>query len=445
MKYANPLAGLAILVVLLFSACTDPTYVGADLLDDDRASIDFTDTVTLNMTTIRADSVIVYQPAVISTNLLFGDFADPIFGRSIASAYVLPRLRRDGAGLIVKPNFAGAIVDSVVLVLPYDSSSFYGNVYQPFGMDVLEIAEDIVRTDTFYSNITFATQSMPIGQKTFVPSLDSNFVTKLVMESAGDTAIIAPHLRVRLSDDYGARLVADTSIFKNDTTFLAVFKGLYLNPSQQTTAMLNFNSQKIWAGVYVYYHQDNSAKEYLFPIYNYISNYNHERSGAPVAPFINSYDLGDSLVFVQGMEGLLTKMDIPDLRVLGGEVINHAELEVTVAQLPGDDLTLYPPSEQLVVLRRDSDGRYTLIRDIADQFFRGDLSFFGGEVEELASGDLRYRMNITLEMQDVLDGGGASSLYLAVLPRAGNPSRVVLRGPRAGVSPAKLKIAFTRL
>jgi hypothetical protein len=75
--------------------------------------------------------------------------------------------------------------------------------------------------------------------------------------------------------------------------------------------MLNFNSQKTWAGVYVYYHQGTEAKEYLFPIYNYISRYEHDRSGAPVTPFINSYALSDSLVFVQGMQGLLAKMTRP--------------------------------------------------------------------------------------------------------------------------------------
>ena len=113
----NPILGAgALYVLLLFMACSDPTLVGAGLLDEDRAEVGFTDTFTLRGATELSEPLQTFSPFVVqrADRFLFGDFQDPVFGnaKSTLNFQFLP----DPNNAPVFEDITG--VDSVVLILP---------------------------------------------------------------------------------------------------------------------------------------------------------------------------------------------------------------------------------------------------------------------------------------------------------------------------------------
>ena len=150
----NPLNNrIAILfLVVLFigiQSCNDPTSIGAELLEEDQANIGFTDTITLSATTIPSDTIRTYSPSAQIRSYLFGNMTDPVFGTSKSELYLEARLS------FLQPDFFSIEVDSIVLVLPYDTASFYGTWQEEFGLDVFELAEKMDRTADYNSDVSF--------------------------------------------------------------------------------------------------------------------------------------------------------------------------------------------------------------------------------------------------------------------------------------------------
>jgi hypothetical protein len=154
-----------LLMATLFS-CTDPTKLGADLLEEDQISAGFTDTLNLISYTVEGDSVRTYTELFSGqlNSYLFGDFTSPVFGRSVSTLYVQARLPRDASLGVIEPEFKDSdLLDSIVLVLPYDTIAYYGLTNEVFGIEVLELAESMVDTIDYYSNQTFQTLPVSIG------------------------------------------------------------------------------------------------------------------------------------------------------------------------------------------------------------------------------------------------------------------------------------------
>ena len=63
------------------------------------------------------------------------------------------------------------------------------------------------------------------------------------------------------------------------------------------------------------------------------ANYSHDLTGTLIEPFIDNPDLGDSLLFLQGMEGLIAKLEIPHVEELSGVIVNKADVTISLANL----------------------------------------------------------------------------------------------------------------
>ncbi|GJM33092.1 MAG: hypothetical protein DHS20C18_20930 [Saprospiraceae bacterium] len=436
-------------------ACTDPTQVGAELLEEDGIDVGFTDTLTLRSSTLTGDTVRTYTPSTNSQLLtfLFGDFADPVFGRSTSNIYVQTRLQRASNGLsLVFPDFENAVLDSVVLVLRYDSTGFYGDTDQSFGIEVSEIMDQIDPAEDYYSNVSFNTDMQPFTNYEFTPNLDS---VEVFDYSGSDVDTLSfVQLRIPMPATLGQRFIdADTSIYANDSVFLDFFNGLKLSPSKETNGMLGFNFGRFSAtdllrsGIYVYYTVDTLQKQYLFQVNDFstkIAAFENDHTSALVEPFINNASLGDSLVFIQAMEGLNTRIDFPNIDDLKGFIVNKAELEIGIATVSGDDPQRYTPLEQLIVLRPNEDGDLRVISDVS--FAGSNLAeSLGGVVEPGMNGAPDYyNFNITAHFQDMIDGIEPNFLYFSAFPRAEQADRVVLYGANHQEFPIKLKLYYTK-
>lgn len=443
----------AIAIGLIFiPACTDPTEIGADLLEGDRAEVGFTDTLAVIAMTEKTDSILTYFP-VFSASEAFqsypvGDMDDPIFGKSKAQIYAQVSLSQ-----LLPDLEAAAKIDSIVLVLPYDSSSVYGFLNQDYGLSVHRLTEDMDEDISYYSNDSFQSDPTPLGSVQFRPKLDS--VTIYDYPTTGrDTLKVPPQLRIPLPISFAQELVRlDTAFYRSDSAFISYFKGIHIKPTIVTNGMLSFRLLDSRAGIFLYYERaDTLKRQFKFefnPFRARSVQIEHDYKGELVERYVNSTQLGDSLVFVQGLSGLTTKLEIPHIKNLKNLVINKAELEVRVADLPGDNLGVFKPVPQLLLLAPDNDGDLVTIDDIAILLPQGLTILrqaYGGVPAAGKPGEpMVYKMNISTHVQGMIDGLRENVLYLTVFNRNQNASRVPLYGAKHPQYSIKLKVAFSRL
>lgn len=442
---------------LLLVHCTDPLEVGADLLDEDRASVGFTDTVKLVARTEIADSVRAFSPGVGAiSQFLFGRFENPYFGITEAGIYMEPLLLRDLGGTPVDfiTDVRMPFIDSVVLVLPIDSSGIYGSLVGEFGVEVFEVTEsmepiDVDGTASFFSNVEFDINPMPLASTTFRPNYrDSVFVKEQIDFSTLDTVdLSAPAVRIRLDDAFGQRFLdQDTTVYQNDSTLLEFFKGLYIKPTGFSPGLMNFVMNRSWPGIYFYFRSGLDTLTYNLEVGSIgrrISQYKHIYDGYVAGDFINDPVANDSLMFLQGLQGLRIAFEMPGLQDLPGKVINKAELELTVEVPENYDITRLFLPDQIAVFVENDEGLLSVIDDVS--ILPNDLElYFGGQPLE-DDGMRSYRLNISIHTQYIINGSEPETLYLQMLPRAGNASQVIFKGPGAVENPPLLKLSFTDL
>ena len=448
---------LSALSFLLFQ-CSDPLEVGADLLDEDRASVGFTDTVRLVARTEIADSVRAFSPGVGAiSQFLFGRMENPYFGITEAGFYIEPLLLRDLGGNPVQFIDGGRLpfLDSVVLVLPIDSSGIYGSLVGEFGVEVYEVIEsmepiDVDGTASFFSNVEFDINPTPIAVTTFRPNYqDSVFVKEQIDFATLDTVDLrSPHVRIRLDDAFGERFLSqDTSVYQNDSLLLEFFRGLYIKPTGISPGLMNFTLNRSWPGVYFYYREAFDTLSYNLEVGSIgrrISQYKHTYDSYVVGDFLNDPVANDSLMFLQGLQGLRIAFEMPGLQDLPNKVINKAELELAVEVPAGYDITrLFPPGQIAAFVETD-EGNLSVIDDVS--ILPNDLDlYFGGQPIEEDDGRRLYQLNLSIHTQYIINGSEPQTIYLQILPRAGNASQVIFKGPGAVDNPPLLKLSFTDL
>lgn len=438
--------------LILIPACTDPTEIGADLLDGDKAEVGFTDTLTVIATTEKTDSILTYFPVFTAAEAFqsypVGDMNDPVLGKSKAQIYAQLSLSQ-----LLPDLEAAAKIDSIVLVLPYDTANVYGFLNQEYGLSIHRLTEDMDEDLSYYSNDSFQSDPTPMGSIQFRPNLDS--ITIYDYPNTGrDTLKVPPQVRIPLPISFAQELVRlDTAFYRSDSAFISYFKGIHIKPTKVTQGMLNFKLLDSRAGIYMYYERaDTLKRQYRFefnPFRARSVQIEQDYNGVLAERYINSTQLGDSLVFVQGLSGLTTKLEIPHIKNLKNLVINKAELEVRVANLPGDNLGVFKPVPQLLLLSADDDGDLITIDDITILLPQGATILrqaYGGVPTNGKPGEPQlYNMNISTHVQGMIDGLRENVLYLTVFNRNQNPSRVPLYGAKHPQYSIKLKIAFSRL
>lgn len=446
---------LVIMVILFLGSCADPTFVGGDILEEDRINSTFTDTVTIQSRTIKGDSVLTYSPnPVWLTAYLFGDYRDPIFGKTYAEIYAQPTLEVSSVSFL-RPNFDGVRLDSVVLVLPYSTNGFYGNTEEEFSLEVYELLDSMSRDSAYYSSEVLNYESI-IGNKNFIPRLDS--VTFVDYRTNPPDTVSLSQLRVQLDESFGRRLIfADTSTYLTNTNFKRFFRGLALRPAKETNGIIGFDMVPSRdahdAGIYVYFTRDTVPSQYRFPV-SFSSpvagHYENDYTGTVVKPVINSDDFSDSLAFVQGTEGLLVELDFPNLEALEQVIVNKAELIVPIAGLENDDPDLFPEARQLFAFyfNPEAAGNYVPIDDVLLPANSLIDRVFGGLVEAGSNGEPDfYRLNITAWFQEMLKDDQETDIrdviYLTVSPRSERASRSILYGAEHPQFPIKLNLTYT--
>lgn len=443
MNFWNNLTVFCCLALLVLHACNDPSAIGSDLLGQDQINVAFSDTTSLIAYTVRGDSAITYDPDDPIETYLLGNYKDPYFG--VASSILNTQFRIAST----EPNFENAILDSIVLILPYAADNLYGDVFaDKFELEVLELDEDMER-DNIYSNKAFSTKGASLLEMGIQSISAMPFDSTVIQVYGSDTQeldTLIPQIRLRLSNSFGEQIINQpSSTFESDTSFLDVFRGLQIRSTNETAGLLALDLINTGqAGLRLYFRSDTNFVQYIFPISSSgvkSATFTHDYSSVDLNDFLDDPAKGDSLLFIQGMAGVNAVFELPFVDQYQDFLVNRAELELTIVNL-NEDESFYPPVSQIIISEIREDGSLNVIDDVIFALQRNDLGdIFGGVPTE--DDPSKYRLNISAHFRDMRDGIASNRLQITALARSQSASRVIIYGPGHSTFSAKLNLSFT--
>ena len=438
-------AGLVV-VALCWQGCTKATLVGNDLLDDEIRTVGYTDTFRIRAKVGPEDSVLTHSGTTGAQIIehSFGKINDPILGKT--ESVVVSQMFLNGIG----SQFLAFDVDSVVMTLAYDTAGRYGSRDEVISVSATRNFTELNVTEDYWSNQEFSKNFVPMGERNnFVP----NYTDSVTIERPNDTTTLEPHMRISMGQDFIDALVSQPAVtFELADSFAAWFQGVHLEVSGGENTMVGVDLNNPISGMTVYYSQADSAfyRSYQFvftAIFNahvQVATFKNDYEGSGVEKFIGDAENSDSLIFVQGMSGLNTEVTFDALDEFNDVLINQALLDFYVADIPEDDLSIYPRTARIQTRILNSDSLLINSRDVRIAFQLNNIDFFGGDIVEDDEGRLVYRMNVTAGVQDIVAGREENKLFISSYLKQNNPRRVILYGPGHSQFPAKLRLTYTR-
>ena len=436
----------AFLVVGMLSAigCSKSSELGLSLVEQEQTDIRSTDTVSLVLSTVRTDKSETHQ----RTQLVVGAYTDPIFGQVESAAYMNFRLTRTNA------TFDGAVLDSIVLSLAYESFGHYGDIYSANPgvqtWDVLKMTEPIL--DQIYeSDASFMTSDVLKSGFTFVP----NYQDSLYIGT--DSAYAQPHIRIKLDDAGGLALVedflrpADPNVYNSNIDFKNWFNGIKVVPTSgaQNSSIIRLKFKNSQTKISVYY-TDTTGGGSVPNVFEFltdedaesVSSFSHDYAGTDVLNTTTT----DTIVYMQGLDGVATKIEFPNIQDLGNVIVNKAELIVMVQDT---GTTEYPEPFQVIAKTLNTANEWVLIDDVITSLLNTnppDYSLFGGELErDNATSEYFYRFHLAQIMQDMIEGNMTENAVYITPSSPLNPERIKLVNHRSDYAKAKLFLTYTKL
>jgi len=416
-----------ILLISYLGCQQDPGSLG---IIDDLLNATYTDTITLVAYSVKEDTL---NTRNLQSNFL-GFIRDPVFG--ITSTGIFAQFIPTGNSV----NFgANPQLDSIVLTFRY-SGNFYGDTLNPFSIQIFRLTEDISSSQVYYQNRIFAHASQNLTYD-YDYRLAPKPKSKVKLDS-----LIEAHVRIRLNDELGTLLLRNTSQMISNETFKSFFKGLYIcaKPLANNGSLVSFDLTSALSGIQLYYKNDTISRQFQFLIKTgetvRVSSYEHGyESGDPnfVKQVLDKDTLlGTKMLYVQCMGGVKTKIFFPYIKEFKDKnvVINKAELVVTNI---GEELNLFPPSNNLNIFRIDKNGEQQYLPDF------GTSAYWGGSYNESTK---EYRFRITRYIQDIiLREDYEPFVYLVANRAASDANRLILSGtnPENPFTRLRLEVYYT--
>lgn len=439
--------------ILFLFACNDPSLVGSELLDQDGIEVVFVDTVSINAKVVEgADSLRTNGVGRITQDLYLGEIRDEYFGFKKFDSYIQASIASVPPSFYNYDDNTFATLDSIVLILNMSTGLFYGDTLATHNIQVFEIDQEIMDDDELYTTDVISAMNPISSVQQIVPSLQNYSV---IYE--GDTASTAASIRIRLDDAFGTRIINDTTAVKQDSSFRAFFRGMKLVSETDKTSVLPIDARvKSLTDIgnkMVLYYTDSIGKFYPFVLGGVRHlNVTSEISGTQLEAAYENEVLGDSLLFIQGFGCADAEIEFPfaTFENFGNVLIKKAELEVTLADIEGDD-ELINPIKLLFLFDKDDDDNRILISDIliAQSSNLLTTAYGGGLQEELDDNGLvvrkYYNMNITRYFQELVKENSTESkkLFLGAAVPSLSPERSILYGPGHSEYPVRLKLTYS--
>ena len=345
-----------------------------------------------------------------------------------------------------------AKIDSVVMVVSYDTLSMYGNLDENHNITVHEITDIPTFGDSVFSDTPIAKSSFNIvGRKSLVPRpKDSITILSYLSDTITPVRSVA-QIRIPMDTVWFKQKFENIRTIETNGSLQNMVKGFSISSDSRNSLLgLNFGAVADDAtnginGIYVFYRDTTDFKRiyrFLFSPFKY-SKFNSVASPS-LSSKINSKQEGESLLFVQGLDGVNTELTFKDIDKIKGKIISYASLELTVANIPGLNSTLYPYIPQLSIVY-DTDQGPVLIRDISDLLTTGlPISLgFGGTLLEKSGTQGSYKMNITKLIKGMALGNIPNKIRIIVNNTNQRPQRTPFYGVKHPVYPVKLVVSYT--
>lgn len=426
------------LLVLIISAsilfsCNKPTTIGAGLLPDDDNINTLQANLILETTTVVEDSL---RTDKLRTYPL-GTMKESVFGATYSDIFTQVLLP-SGSDF----NFeytAGDVLkfDSAVLTLYY--SGFYGDTTGLQTINIYRMNESMDASNQYYSNKSFAYNASVLGKaNNFIPN------TKDSIDVMGK--MYPPHLRIKLTDEFGDSLLhqSGTTNLHDNTNFFNYLKGLYISTDTNSAGkgMMYIN---LVNSVLTLYYKSGSKDSLSFDFkissggtamsqfrHNYFTN------NPEVSTHLNKNN--DSIIYIQSMAGLKTKIKIPGLKDLGKILVNKAELVLTQIN---NDTTYFNSPEQMLCVQSDSTDKNAFTEDQIYQIVKS--TYYGGK-KSYDSNEIKYKFNLAFHIQKIADNPTEDyGLYLLTFPSSEIADRVILGGGNHSQHQLKLNLTYTKI
>ncbi|WP_276497710.1 DUF4270 family protein [Pontibacter litorisediminis] len=441
--------------VLLLASCEDPNDLGLELVED-NVSGTFTDTLTINLSTVRVDSIATSGKG----NMLVGQYTTPQTGTLRASTYF-----QVGPGSSLAAPAAEATYDSLKLFLLPTSGYYYGDTTQSITLSIHELASALTPralpptvpqeepNSYFYQgsglyNTTKATVKQdPLGTYTFAPR-----------------PVRKDTLAIPLSDELGQQWFdlskAGDERLKSNASFVAYFRGLGIMATAGN-AVLGYPASG--AVVRLYYSEPSASggartvKTYDFLPANSNLQYNKfdgNYTGTPLEGLQNSKEVpasaSNGISVAQSGTGLVIKLEIPHLEKLKEklkpEFINKATLVIEPFR---GATTTYPfPVPAVVGLHETSNN--VLYAPLTMEYGRPDqpvalTSTFVKSSETATDG--RYEFSVTEFLIQRLKNERLTGRPLYLIPGdfGNGVSRLVVGAQDPAIKNVRLRIYYTTI
>ena len=427
----------SILLVALWAMCfcsckKEIDVIGLNLQDDDILGADFTE-VSISAHSILEDSL----PTKGLINNVVGTINDPVFGQTTAG--FCTQFTVSGSNTVFPKQ---AELDSVVLSLQY--SGYFGDTMSPIRFSVYELDEALTAS-AYYSNYDNP-QVLPTDLVNNSVYIRPQPTTSVKI----DTSTTAAHLRLRLTNSFGERLLHMTkSQLVNATAFQNAFYGLCVRAEAmpgRTGNLCYMSLTSAMTGITLYYRVGHERKKYTFPVsgdcvrYNfYTHDYTQGNIDFQRQVLQGDSTLGQHTLYLQPTGGVKTRVTFENLNeVFGGKnvVINRADLVLT--NISAEEDYFFQPYN-LALQLVETDGATTITPDDASLT---SSNYFGGIYDEK---NKEYRFRITNYVQQRLkkpDGDKGINIVVSGAGVRGN--RLVFRGTDEIYSDrARLEIYYT--
>ncbi len=451
-----------ILLSFLFTQCNDTTIVGSSIFDDEELSVTSTDSLTLIASTFALDSVRVFtlENSSIQT-FLIGELEDPFLGTMTSALVTEVHYPVDLlSGLISVPDYQeDDVLDSMVIALQVIPDRFYGDIESTFDIQVFQLTESINQERRISTNDEFSFNPEPIAELNDVRIAQDSVV--VFLPSEGTSTRESAQLRIPLGEEIANQLFNELGDFARNPEFVAAFPGIRIEAtptSGNSMFAASIANNQFNSTIQTFYKRDGIALLYEYalndltvgvPLGRKFSDFERDFDSSPISQFLDDTAAGDSLLFIQGMLGTSIELDMSSLLELEDVLINLATLELTVAQLPGEDFSVTPPIEALVISTLGENGEFVLLSEITEGLLFDQLALrFGGELEEVTDGNatvFRYTMNITRSLIEIFNGDLPSTIFITPLSTAEEAGRTIVYGPGHSRFPLKLQLSLTSL
>jgi hypothetical protein len=427
----NFLAFLGVAFCLQFWACSKPSDLGLSLVEEQRSDIVYTDTLSLDLQTVSS----LPMESMQRNRQLIGRYEDPIFGTAKAGLYLNFRITSTNV------SFPNATFDSIVLQLAYDTIGHYGDVRSTQTWQVFRMEEGMSVDETYKSNTSFTTGALLADNVSFVP----NFRDSVTLQSGR----VAAHLRIPLDPSLGQELLNPTgNIYSSNNTFKNAFKGIYIKAKDGSpnSAILRFISKSSRTRIVLYYTQPDGNGVPVSRSFNLLTDEDSESVLRLEQDYTGTAVLnnnpGDTLVYVQGMNGAGIQVRIPHLNNLGDIIVNKAELQL-FSPFAQDTAWVLP--RQLVSAQSNGNNGYDLSRDVSNSLSKtGSYLICGGSLRGTTQQPF-YQLNLSNTLQEMLRGNIPNNTLYIQTATIINTERAVLGNHNSSQYKAKLLLTYTKI